>query len=245
MPHFYVNPKNIKKNTFTIEEEQFHYLANVRRFSSGDEIKIFDGLGNSFLARIDNVTKERITGTVISAKTFQNPRVKISLYTAIPKGDRFEWLIEKASEIGIYRLIPVIYSRSVVSEISKSKFERYQKISLSASSQCSRADIMPVEKIETFESILKFLNGNMPQNTLNIMPWECEDGRSISKILSGIDEKITYINIFIGPEGGFEQKEINAALKCDFKTVTLGKNILRVETAAIVASSLAVSYVEN
>jgi 16S rRNA (uracil1498-N3)-methyltransferase len=104
---------------------------------------------------------------------------------------------------------------------------------------------MPVEKIETLNPILKFSNVNMLQNTLNIMPWECEDGRSISKILSGIDEKITYINIFIGPEGGFEQKEINAALKCDFKTVTLGKNILRVETAAIVASSLAVSYVEN
>ena len=90
----------IKDKNFVIEKEQFHYLATVRRFSVGDEINIFDGLGNSYKARIDNIDKKSIHGTIISSKTLVLPNKKISLYTAIPKGERFDWLIEKASEIG-------------------------------------------------------------------------------------------------------------------------------------------------
>ncbi|MDD5102476.1 MAG: RsmE family RNA methyltransferase [Endomicrobiia bacterium] len=241
MPHFYVSPQNIQNNIFTIENEQFHYLVNVRRFAVGDEINIFDGLGNSFLARIDVVTKKQITGTILSIKTFHNPKIKVSLYTAIPKGERFDWLIEKSSEIGIYKLIPTIYSRSVVNDISVSKLERYKKISLSASSQCSRADIMNIEQPTSFFSILDLLIKQ--KNTLNILPWECEEKNSIPKLLNNIED-IENINIFIGPEGGFDNNEIEFALKNNFKTITLGKNILRVETAAIVASTIVLSNIE-
>lgn len=239
MPHFYVDPKNIKNNSFTIEEEQFHYLVNVRRFLSGDEIKIFDGLGNSFLARIDSVSKERISGTILSTKTFQIPKTKVSLFTAIPKGDRFEWLIEKSSEIGVSKIIPTIYSRSVVSDISKNKFERYQKISLSASSQCSRPDIMKIEEPLDFMSVLNSFAGE--KKLLNILPWECEEKQTIRQIFENAAD-FENINIFIGPEGGFDNKEIKRAFESNFKTITLGANILRVETAAIVAAALTLSF---
>ena len=181
-----------------------------------------------------------ITGTILSIKTFHNPKIKVSLYTAIPKGERFDWLIEKSSEIGIYKLIPTIYSRSVVNDISINKLERYKKISLSASSQCSRADIMNIEQPTSFFSILDLLIKQ--KNTLNILPWECEEKNSIPKLLNNI-ENIENINIFIGPEGGFDNNEIEFALKNNFKTITLGKNILRVETAAIVASSIVLSNI--
>lgn len=235
MPHFYVNPKNIKDKIFVIENEQFHYLSNVRRFSVGDEINIFDGLGNSYKARIDNIDKKNMQGTILSSKTLILPNKKVSLYTAIPKGERFDWLIEKASEIGVSKVVPVIYLRSVVKELSENKIERYKKISISASSQSWRADIMPIEIPVKFNEIAEKVF--CQKNTLNVLPWESEQDKNI---LSLLNEKkdIKNINIFIGPEGGFDKTEIDIALKNDFKTVTLGKNILRVETAAIVASSI-------
>ena len=235
MPHFYVNPKDIQDKNFIIENEQFHYLSNVRRFSVGDEINIFDGLGNSYKARIDNIDKKSMKGTILSSKTLVLPDKKISLYTAIPKGERFDWLIEKASEIGVSKIVPVIYVRSVVKELSENKLERYKKISISASSQSWRADIMPIEKptsfIETAETV------SNQKDTLNMLPWESEEDKNILTVLNE-NKKIKNINIFIGPEGGFDKTEIDVAIKKGFKTVTLGKNILRVETAAIVASSI-------
>ena len=235
MPHFYVNPKDIQDKSFVIENEQFHYLSNVRRFCVGDEINIFDGLGNSYKARIENINKKSIKGTILSSKTLVLPDKKVSLYTAIPKGERFDWLIEKTSEIGISRIIPVIYSRSVVKEFSENKIERYKKISISASSQSWRADIMPIEDPIKFDEVIEKVFNE--KDVLNVLPWESEEEKNILSLLNE-NKNIKNINIFIGPEGGFDKTEIDIALEKGFKTVTLGKNILRVETAAIVASSI-------
>ncbi|MBQ1609457.1 MAG: 16S rRNA (uracil(1498)-N(3))-methyltransferase [Elusimicrobia bacterium] len=238
MPHFYVNPKDIKDKFFVIENEQFHYLSTVRRFSTGDEINIFDGLGNSYKARIDSIDRASMKGTILSSKTFVLPKTNISLYTAIPKGERFDWLIEKAGEIGISKIVPVIYLRSVVKELSENKIERYKKISISASSQSWRADIMPIDKPVKFNEVVKKVSKE--KDTLNVLPWESEEDKNILGLLNE-NKDIKNINIFIGPEGGFDKSEIDVAVKNNFKTVTLGKNILRVETAAIVASSIVTS----
>ena len=238
MPHFYVNPKDIKDKSFVIENEQFHYLSTVRRFSAGDEINIFDGLGNSYKARIDNIDRTTMKGTILSSKTFVLPKIKVSLYTAIPKGERFDWLIEKAGEIGISKIVPVIYLRSVVKELSENKIERYKKISISASSQSWRADIMPVDNPVKFNEAAEKVSRE--KDTLNVLPWESEENKKILSLLNE-NKYVKNINIFIGPEGGFDKTEIDVALKNNFKTVTLGKNILRVETAAIVASSILTS----
>ena len=238
MPHFYVNPKDIKDKFFVIENEQFHYLSTVRRFSTGDEINIFDGLGNSYKARIDSIDRASMKGTILSSKTFVLPKTNISLYTAIPKGERFDWLIEKAGEIGVSKIVPVIYLRSVVKELSENKIERYKKISISASSQSWRADIMPIDKPVKFNEVVKKVSKE--KDTLNFLPWESEEDKNILGLLNE-NKDIKNINIFIGPEGGFDKSEIDVAVKNNFKTVTLGKNILRVETAAIVASSIVTS----
>lgn len=239
MPHFYVNPKDIKDNHFIVKDEQFHYLSTVRRFSVGDEINIFDGLGNSYKVKIDIVDKKQMKGTIISSKTLVLPSKKVSLYTAIPKGERFDWLIEKASEIGISKLVPIIYTRSVVKDLSENKIERYKKISISASSQSWRADIMPIENPQKFTEVINKLNNQ--KDTLNILPYESEENNTIYQTIN--NKNIKNINIFIGPEGGFDNTEIYLAIKNDFKIVTLGKNILRVETAGIVASSIVLSLI--
>ena len=233
MPHFYVNPKNINNNNFVVDNEQFHYLANVRRFNIGDIINIFDGLGNSFVAKIEKIEKKQISGKIISSKTFQLPNKKISLYTAIPQGERFDWLIEKASEIGVFKIVPVIYERSIVKDFSENKMERYRKISMAASSQSWRADIMQIENPVKFLEILDILKEQ--KKSLNILPYESEEENNIISLKTS---NIKNINIFIGPEGGFDNKEVEIAMNNNFKIVTLGENILRTETAALVSSSI-------
>lgn len=234
MPHFYVKPENIKNDSFLIENEQAHYVSTVRRFKDGDEIMIFDGLGNSYKAQIVSTSKNSISGKILSS-SYKMPDFKINLLTAIPKGDRFEWLIEKAGEIGISKIVPINTKRSVNTSFSKNKMERFTKISIAASSQCGRNDIMELTEPVDFQEACK--QASAMNHFINIMPWESESSEmSLSNMIKG--NKVPGGNIFIGPEGGFENEEVEFAKSLSIKTVSLGENILRVETAAIVSAVL-------
>lgn len=228
MPHFYINPQNINGDNFFIDGEHFHYLINVRRFKIGDEIMIFDGLGNSYRASILEISKDKLLGKFLSSSYREGGKI-INLYCAIAKGDRFEWLIEKAAELGINAVFPLITKRSIRTSFSENKIERLKKIALSACMQCGRSSVLeiaaPVDIKDAFEAAS---SGKFS----NIVAWEGEDSLSLSAL------KIEKANIFIGPEGGFENEEIELAKSLNFTTVRLGENILRVETAAIVAAVL-------
>jgi 16S rRNA (uracil1498-N3)-methyltransferase len=236
MPHFYVKPESITDDFFFIEDEQAHYIANVRRFKVNDEIMIFDGLGKSFKGKITSIAKGKVSGKILSS-SYTNPAFIVNLYTAIPKNERFEWLIEKCAELGISSIIPLNSARSVLTSFSDNKLDRFKKISISASSQCGRSDIMKICSPIDFSSACK--NASNDKSFTNIVPWESENVLSINDLFK--KEKRSNANIFIGPEGGFENSEIELAKSLNFKTISLGKNILRVETAAIAASVLILS----
>lgn len=234
MPHFYVKPENIIDNTFIIENEQAHYVAKVRRFGIDDTIMIFDGTGNSYEAKITAISKNSISGSILNS-SYKLPKIIINLFTAIPKGERFEWLIEKCGEIGISQIVPINTKRSVTTSFSKHKLERFEKISIAASSQCGRNDIMKISEPLDFNTACKIAVEN--KNFISVLPWESQGDKTVlAKILK--ESKSANINIFIGPEGGFENEEIDFAMSLGIKPVSLGENILRVETAAIVASIL-------
>jgi 16S rRNA (uracil1498-N3)-methyltransferase len=203
-----------------------------------DEIMIFDGVGNSYKAKITKISKGYIEGRIISS-SYEIPKFKVNLYTAIPKGDRFEWLIEKAGELGISEIIPLNTKRSVNKSFYPNKLERYKKISIAASSQCGRKDIMKINGPVGFENACLKTAEN--KDYINILPWESENSNILSKISKQQNNR-KGSNIFIGPEGGFEDKEVEFAQKLGIKTITLGRNILRVETAAITASILIFNY---
>ncbi|MDR2812127.1 MAG: 16S rRNA (uracil(1498)-N(3))-methyltransferase [Endomicrobium sp.] len=233
MPHFYVNPKDIKGQSFFISGEQAHYVINVRRFNPNDKIMIFDGLGNSYKAQIISINKNEISGKIISS-SYKIPIFKVHLYTAIPKGSRFEWLIQKCAEIGLSEITPINTKRSVNTGFSKNKFERYEKISIAASAQCGRSGIMRINYSLDFKNACK--NAATNKSLINILPWENE--RLSLLDVTPVSSSYNGANIFIGPEGGFENEEIEFAKSMGVHTITLGENILRVETAAIVASVL-------
>ncbi|MDR2251314.1 MAG: 16S rRNA (uracil(1498)-N(3))-methyltransferase [Endomicrobium sp.] len=233
MPHFYVKPDDIKGQSFFISGEQAHYVINVRRFKPNDEIMIFDGLGNSYKAQVTTVNKNDISGKIISS-SYKMPVFKVHLYTAIPKGNRFEWLIEKCAEIGVSEITPINTKRSVNTGFSKNKSERYEKISIAASSQCGRNDIMTINDPLDFKNACK--NAAANKNLINILSWESERRSLVGETLAS--SSYNGANIFIGPEGGFENEEIEFAKSMGIHTISLGENILRVETAAIVISVL-------
>ena len=244
MTHFYVKPENIKKTTFTITDidEQLHYIYNVRRFKLNDEIMIFDGIGNSYKAKINYINKSLIMGNILSS-SYKIPWFIVKLYISISKTNRFEWLIEKCAEIGVSEIILISAKRSTNIIFSKNKLKRYEKIAITASSQCRRNDIIKINESTDFKSACK--NAIIEKNLISILLWENENNSENKTFVDNIfKEKLKYngVNIFIGPEGGFENEEIEFAKSLGIRTVTLGKNILRVETAAIVATALTLNY---
>jgi len=208
-----------------IDKEQIRHLK-VLRMQEGQKIALFDGKGNAFEA----VYTEKVSeGKVLCGKKIENhtePHIKITLATAAPKGNRMDTLIEKVSELGVFEVIPTIYSRSVV-EPRESKIERLQKIAIEACAQSER-NIVPM--ISNTAQFKKVMEGSSKFKHKIICH---KDGKEMS-ILDG--ETI----ILIGPEGDFTPEEIETAERAGFAKVKLANSVLRVETAAIAAIAQAV-----
>jgi 16S rRNA (uracil1498-N3)-methyltransferase len=208
-----------------IDKEQIRHLK-VLRVQEGQKIALFDGKGSSFEA----VYTEKVSkGTVLCGKLLEShtePLVKITLACAAPKGSRMDTLIEKVSELGVFEVIPTIYSRSVV-EPRESKIERLQKIAIEACSQSERNIVPMISNSEKFEKVIdassKFKNKIICHKDGKEMP--VLDGETL---------------ILIGPEGDFTPEEIKAAEEKGFVKVKLANSVLRVETAAITAVAQAV-----
>ncbi|HBU68891.1 MAG TPA: hypothetical protein DEE98_00730 [Elusimicrobia bacterium] len=237
MPHFFVPPEKINQNKFVIEGSQARHLAIVRRIKKGSGLDIFDGTGKSFSAVVTSVSKDRVEGDVIKPLPAAEPKIKVHLYSAVPKGDRFDWLVEKASELGISSIVPLICGRSQLRDFSEAKVERWRRLSASASEQSRRGDIMKISGPSDFAVALK----QIPENSASIIPWEGEDKGAIETVFSKII-KSDEVNIFIGPEGGFDPAEIELAVEHGVIPVTLGESVLRVETAAIVSAVLVLNF---
>ncbi|HLD29900.1 MAG TPA: RsmE family RNA methyltransferase, partial [bacterium] len=208
MPHFFISPDDIHGTSFRLQGPEARHIARVLRHVPGDEIELFDGTGKAYRARIDTIDGDDIRGTVVSERTAPHARLRISLYQAVPKGDRFDWLVEKIAELGVDTVIPLITERSVLKEFSEAKIERWRRLSQAASKQSGRNDILTVAKPLLFNDALTMIK----QESFNIIPWESEQSVSIPD--SWLPERTTReASIFIGPEGGFTLDEINAAKK--------------------------------
>jgi len=203
----------------------------------GDVVFLFDGKGNEYEAEIVKINESQIEFKIIST-TQKDIEIatKINLYQSIPKFKKFDFIIEKATELGVSKIIPVISERTQYSIPSESrnfsKLSRWQKIALSASKQSGRSVITEISAIKNFKDALESLSIDS-EKSLSIIPWECEENTNLKNILRTMNQEIRTINLFIGPEGGFSSSEINIAQKCGVIPVSLGKRILRTETAPI------------
>lgn len=207
-----------------VDGEEFFHAVNVLRIKSGEKIFLCDGTGKEFLAEIIKIEKKSFTAKVIEERVNEcEPKEKVTLIIGYLKGDKTELVVQKAVELGVSKIV-VFSSKFSSSFINDNKLNRLNRVSLEAVKQCGRAVVPSVEYAETLEKALTF--GESSENKL----FACEFAK---------ENQVDFYNlkgstaIVVGSEGGFSSEEYQLALEKGYKTVYLGKRILRAETAGI------------
>ena len=243
MFNFFANESQKVGNRYLIQNPDYNHIINVLRMKIGDEFLV-SCAGQSDLCVIESTENEIVTA-VITEENFKDTSLpsEIYLFQGLPKSDKLELIIQKTVELGVSGIIPVEMSRCIVKLDGKkkdSKVSRWQSISESAAKQSKRNVIPEVYGVMSYKEALK----KAAELDLMLVPYESKNGmadtaQALSMIKSGMK-----IGIFIGPEGGFDEKEIALAEEMGGKIISLGKRILRTETAAITATAMLMLHAE-
>ncbi len=245
MPKFFTARENITDTKLIIDSEDANHIRKVLRLNVGDEITVCDGRGIDHTVEIAEIGKNEIVCDIIkSEKCDTEPEIEITLYQGLPKAAKMDYIIQKNTELGISRIVPAKLSRCVVKledkQAEEKKTQRWQKISNEAAKQSGRGVIPEVAMPMTVDEIID----EIKDSDLVFIPYECEEGTRLCDVVNENPEakKISFI---IGPEGGFDITEIEKFKSAGIKTITLGKRILRTETAGeAVVSMLMYAYNE-
>lgn len=233
MHHFFVKQEQVKEKEIVLEGSDVNHLKNVLRVKIAEELLICDEEGKEYTCKIEEIGEEYIKARILWAEESDRELPsKIYLFQGLPKSDKMELIIQKAVELGVYEIIPVATKRCVVKLDAKkadSKVKRWQAISESAAKQAKRSVIPNIHSVLTYRDALEYakeLEGI-------IIPYElATDMENTRQILNMLSNKKS-IGIFIGPEGGFEEDEVLSAKEAGAEEITLGKRILRTETAGL------------
>lgn len=232
MRRFFVPPKNIKVSDVTITGTDVKHLRQVLRLSVGDKIVVCDGKGNEYRVKINQIDKSEVKGIILERITSPINKSQVALFQGIPRGTKMDLIVRQVTELGISKIVPLVTERTVIrldKERAEKKVSRWQRIALEAAKQSQRITVPEVTAIQSWSEALNELE----RFRLILVPWEEEKERSIKQILSEAQEES--IAIVIGPEGGFSTAEIRSLSNKGGRIVSLGKNILRTETAGLVA----------
>lgn len=242
MPKFFVSKENINDHIITLEGDNAKHIGNVLRAKIGDKITVCDGEGRDYECEIEEITKGSVAAKITDIFSNNNePSIKITLYQGLPKADKMELVIQKCIEIGIDRIVPVKTEHTVVKLEGKEekKLQRWNKIAEAAAKQCGRGKIPRVCGIMSFKDAVIEASGLDSA----IIPYEKERDNSLKSFAK--EFRGESIGIFIGPEGGFSEEEISFAKERGISSVTLGRRILRTETAGLVASVILLYELED
>ena len=245
MHHFFVEPSQIREGKVYISGGDVNHIKNVLRVKSNEVVAISDGTGRRYLCRIAALHTEQAV-LLVQEEDLRNTELpsRLYLFQGLPKSDKMELIIQKAVELGVFEIIPVVTKRSIIKLDEKKagkKVERWNAISLSAAKQSDRNRIPQVKQVMSYVAALQYAEAL----DITLIPYELAEGMAASKkiieqILPGQS-----IGIFIGPEGGFEQQEIAQAMESGALPITLGKRILRTETAGLAALSILMYHLEQ
>lgn len=236
---FFVPEEQIVENKIKIFGQDVNHIVNVLRLKIPDEIIVCDkDNGKSYITKINCIDKDYVEVEIVreNIETTES-NVSIDLFQGLPKFDKMEYIIQKATEIGVKNILPVSLERCIVKIDKKTeikKLDRWQKIAEVAAKQSKRDYIPKIEKILNIENICQ----NIEKYDIILIAYENEKANSLKtelKRLKGIDN--LKIGVIVGPEGGFSEKEVQKLVSLGAKCVTLGERILRTETASLVLLS--------
>ena len=219
----------INKTNLELTGDAHTHAAYALRIRVGEYITVFDGLGHDYSCVVKDIKKEKTVLELLdTAENVGESVIDVTLYLSVIKQDKFELAVQKATELGVKRIVPV-YSTFTQRNIGLN-YDRLNKIAISACEQCGRSRVPVIEQALDFEELLV-----RTKNTYMIFPWEREMHGNIK---SAIDKSKKDISVFVGPEGGITEDEKIKLTEAGAKSVTLGARILRAETAAIAALSV-------
>lgn len=235
----YVGAGALDAGRIELADATAHRLKNVLRVRAGDELVLFDGAGTDALVRVDEASSRAVVVAVLERYASpREPATRVHLYQSITKGERFEWLLEKGTELGVARFVPLIAARSVVrTAADANRFERWRRIVVEAAEQSGRGAVPDVDPPQEFEAAVRDAPG------VRLLPYE-RAGEAAPDIQAALTSEIDAlfalagVSVFIGPEGGFEDREVELAQSSGAAVVTMGQRVLRSETAGLVATTL-------
>jgi len=231
MRRFYSPNINPESGEIILETEETRHLRDVLRLRMDDKINVFDGEGNEFLSQIQEIGKKETIIKIIEKVSPSAPEsnLQLTLVVALLKGEKFDLVVQKACELGVSRIVPLVTKRADVklkdAKETEKKLERWRKIVVESSKQCGRAVLMKIETPILFDEFVK----NAEATSLFFSE---RDGETFESFLNKTP-KIEKLTAIIGSEGGWDDSEIETARANDFHIITLGGRILRAETAAI------------
>lgn len=238
MARFFVDAAGVQDNTISIRsKEDIKHIAKVLRLKEGDKLEISDSSEWEYEVEIEFIDTEVIETVILDKQKFaREPEVQVTLFQGIPKQSKMETIVQKCVELGVYSIVPVFMDRTVVVDKGKfdKKIERWQKVSAEAVKQCRRGiipEVCPAVKSKELPAILQDYD-------LILFPYENETGRTIKDSLRSLEQKPASVAVIIGPEGGFSDKEAEELKSAGADCVSLGKTILRTETAGLAALSM-------
>lgn len=234
---FYTEPKNISPDKLEIKGEELKHLVRVMRKQERDVIEVVDGQGNTYTAVLSKITKQFAQGEIQKRTRYAGePNFQLTLAQAIPKGNRFDLVVEKGTEIGVSVFIPLLCEHSIV-EASAARLDRWQKVAIAAMKQSTRSVLPEITPAQTVHDVIRKKGLLKP----GLIAEGGDGSRSLSEIINGLQQKSVQLKsavVLIGPEGGFSANEVDLALENGFHKFTLGRRRLRSETAGIVASAI-------
>ena len=238
MYHFFVTPAQIVDGYAVITGQDVNHIRNVLRMKAGEQVGIRDGISRSYICELENIGGEEIRARILEEDTnLSELPAELYLFQGLPKSDKMELIIQKMTELGVYRIVPVSMKRSVVKLDKKkadSKVKRWNMISESAAKQSKRSIIPEIMPVCTFNEALEMSQ----QLDVKLLPYECADGMAKTKKIIENLKGNESIGIFIGPEGGYDLDELSKAKEEGWEEITLGKRILRTETAGMMLMSV-------
>ena len=235
----YVSTDQLAEKEVFISGGDVNHIKNVLRLEVGDWIVACDGNGTDYVSRIQSICSDEVVASIEKVQpTGTELPVRITLFQGMPKKDKLELIIQKAVELGACEIVPVMTKRTVVklSEEKKinKRLERWQSIAYAAAKQCDRGIIPTVHKPVSYEEALAMAD----QLDYNVIPYELQTGMEEARKIVDQACKQRSLGIFIGPEGGFEPEEVERAMTRNIHPMTLGKRILRTETAGMALLSI-------
>lgn len=241
-PVFFAPPEAVDGDRIELPKLESHHALAVMRLKRGDIVLVVDGLGRAYRGEITQIGRNKNVRVLVHSqnRNFGEPVVRVTLAAGLSVGSKLDTIVQKATELGIKRFVPILSQRSRVkledAKRAASKVRRLEKVALAAIKQCRRSYRPEIAAPISFENFVR----ETDPGSSNLIFHPSDSSNSVAQSLP--DENISRVTLLVGPEAGFSDEEVSAALSAGFSHVSLGSRVLRAETAAPVACALVMAH---